>query len=74
MNNWMLPTISRDLCTGCGLCITYCPTSAVEKIDQYPVIAHPEACAYCGTCEDICPAGAITLLYQIEPQSTDEKT
>ena len=64
-NNWTLPTINVDRCTGCGLCVTYCPTEAVEWIGSRPAIVRPQDCAYCGTCEDICPEGAIELVYEI---------
>lgn len=67
MNTWALPTINLDRCTGCGLCITYCPTSAVEMVDRLPAIARIKDCVYCGTCEDICPEHAIELVYEIAP-------
>jgi 2-oxoglutarate ferredoxin oxidoreductase subunit delta len=65
MDNWALPTINLQLCTGCGLCVEYCPSHAVELVASRPVITAPERCAYCGTCEEMCPAGAIMLAYEI---------
>lgn len=63
--SWALPTISLDRCTGCGLCVAYCPTQAVEMGKRYPVIARPHDCAYCGICEDLCPTNAVVLAYEI---------
>ena len=67
MDTWALPTINLDRCTRCGLCITYCPTKAVEMVDALPTIVRTKDCVYCGTCEDICPEGAIELSYEITP-------
>jgi 2-oxoglutarate ferredoxin oxidoreductase subunit delta len=63
--DWALPTIRLDRCTGCGLCVAYCPTQAVEMGEHYPTIVRPHDCAYCGMCEDLCPANAIVLMYEI---------
>lgn len=65
MQDWALPTIHPQACTGCGLCVQYCPTAAVELVDGKPVIVRPADCAYCGLCEENCPTGAIELAYEI---------
>ena len=67
MVEWALPTIDMALCNGCGICVTQCPTHAVELAEQRPAIVRPEDCAYCGLCEEICPEGAIALAYEIVP-------
>ena len=65
MDDWALPTIDLERCTGCGLCVEYCPSHAVELVADRPTITAPERCAYCGTCEEMCPDGAIMLAYEI---------
>ena len=65
MDNWVLPEIDQGRCDGCGLCVTYCPTRAVELHAARPVIVRPQDCAYCGICEDLCPAQAVALTYTI---------
>jgi len=65
MGDWVLPTIRMDRCDGCGLCVMYCPTHAVEMLGARPSIVRPRDCAYCGTCEEICPTNAIQLVYEI---------
>jgi ferredoxin len=60
-----LPLIDEDVCTGCGDCITVCPTEALMLVDGVAVLAQPDACNYCSDCETVCPVGAIALPYQI---------
>jgi NAD-dependent dihydropyrimidine dehydrogenase PreA subunit len=72
MDKWSLPTIDMELCNGCGLCVTYCPVSAVALVDGRPVITHPEDCAYCGLCEESCPQDAISLHYEIVLRPSDQ--
>jgi len=67
MEDWALPTIDRERCTACGLCVT----SAVELIENRPVIVRPKDCAYCGVCEDMCPEGAIALSYVVVSANDD---
>lgn len=66
MSEWTLPFIDMTRCNGCGLCVEYCPTHAVELEKGRPVIISPADCAYCGLCEETCPVGAIALVYEIE--------
>ena len=61
----VLPQINLELCNGCGVCVSTCPSEAVALIDGWPVIVHPENCVYCGDCEELCPQGAISLPYEI---------
>lgn len=63
-NNW-LPQINHKRCTGCGECVTQCPTGALDQQDGKAIVAHPEACTYCTLCEDICPVQAISLPFLI---------
>lgn len=77
MSEWALPTIDMAQCTGCGLCVEYCPTQAVELREQLPAILRPQDCSYCGLCEETCPVGAIALSYEIDillPGGNDETT
>lgn len=52
-------TFDRQKCTGCGRCISACPTSARIMKDGRPCLDQ-EACTLCGLCMDICPVQAIT--------------
>jgi pyruvate ferredoxin oxidoreductase delta subunit len=30
------PVIHHEPCTGCGLCVTFCPDAAVKRVDELP--------------------------------------
>ncbi len=62
---WVVPTIDRERCDACGLCVEQCPTSAVEMGPHGPVIARPEDCTYCTDCEAVCPRDAIRCPYEV---------
>jgi len=64
-DNWVLPAIDLTRCTGCGVCVAYCPTGAVEMDHGHPLIVRVADCSYCGDCEQACPEGAIGLGYEI---------
>ena len=59
------PHIDQAKCSGCGDCITQCPTGALRWKDGKAALLHPEICLYCATCEDICPTNAIELPFLI---------
>jgi NAD-dependent dihydropyrimidine dehydrogenase PreA subunit len=60
-----LPQIDHLICTGCGDCVTVCPTQVFALTDDKAVVAQPEVCNYCAVCEALCPVGAIALPYTI---------
>lgn len=58
-----LPQIDQLACTGCGDCVTVCPTQALAVVGGKAVVAQSQACNYCAVCEALCPVGAIALPY-----------
>ena len=58
------PTIEKELCIGCGLCILNCGAN-VYKFDfeeHKPVVASPLNCKVgCVTCANTCPVHAISF-------------
>ncbi len=48
---------TRNLCTGCGLCVEKCPVGAIV-LHGKNVVFSPEKCISCDTCIRVCPHGA----------------
>jgi len=49
--------ISKETCTGCGLCKKVCFYDAIEIIDGGAVIN--ENCVFCGACIEVCKFNSI---------------
>ena len=62
MSDW-LPRLNQNTYTGCGDCITACPTNALALVEGKAVLVFPDLCTYCAICETICPVDAIELPY-----------
>jgi nitroreductase/NAD-dependent dihydropyrimidine dehydrogenase PreA subunit len=52
--------IDIDLCTGCGLCVTVCPTGTISLIEGKATASGEESIS-CGHCEAVCPLEAIRV-------------
>jgi len=52
------PWINPKNCTGCGVCLDYCPTEAIGLKDEKAII-EDEKCIGCGECIVVCKAGAV---------------
>ncbi len=60
--------IDADLCTGCGICIRFCPKDVLEsseELNRYDnhltKVARVEDCIVCRRCELYCPDFAISV-------------
>lgn len=61
-------TIDRNLCTGCGFCIKFCPVDVLDESDDlnqydnyFPEVIDKDACIKCRKCELYCPDFAISV-------------
>jgi len=53
--------IRKDLCLGCGLCISNCPLQAISLLWDCAVIDQSR-CNQCRLCLEVCPQGALVAL------------
>jgi Pyruvate/2-oxoacid:ferredoxin oxidoreductase delta subunit len=56
-----LSIIDPDACTGCGTCLEWCPTDAIDLDDDGTARRDESACLGCGVCARFCPESAISL-------------
>ncbi|MEE9298933.1 MAG: 4Fe-4S binding protein [Acidimicrobiia bacterium] len=58
-------TIDDEVCTGCEMCATVCPSNALVSVateESLTITFHPSVCTACGQCLARCPeAGAVRL-------------
>ena len=57
--------VDRELCTGCGVCVTVCPQEVLEIEDGSAEILHLDACMECHACATNCEPEAITVQYGV---------
>lgn len=63
--------VDDALCTGCEICSTLCPYSAIAKNESTGIAEVNRAlCEGCGVCAAGCPTGAVTLINMTEEQIT----
>lgn len=68
-SRWPTAIIDADLCRGCGACIQFCPTGALDNMmseSEYEISIIPGICIDCGLCALACPTGALYRTYQTE--------
>lgn len=52
--------ITHKACSGCGLCVSDCPTHVLALQNEKAVVAG-DGCLQCGHCFAICPTGAVAI-------------
>ena len=62
MHGDVKPENNYDKCTGCGICVTYCPVDAIEIRDGKAYFDY-EKCIGCADCITVCPERALKILW-----------
>jgi nitroreductase/Pyruvate/2-oxoacid:ferredoxin oxidoreductase delta subunit len=60
MEDLTKPRLDKDRCTGCGLCLSVCPSDVLVLEDGKISLAR-EGCFGCDHCAAVCPAEAIAI-------------
>jgi len=58
-----------DKCVGCGLCVTVCPSFALEMIGKGPTAEfryYLSRCVFCSQCVSTCPKDALKMTDEYE--------
>lgn len=64
--------VRNERCTGCGLCVSDCPTRIIEQdANRHPFVAsqNAENCLECQHCLAVCPTGAISV-FGLDPDAS----
>jgi electron transport complex protein RnfB len=62
--------VDRELCNGCGECVSKCQLNAITVDDKARV--NLDRCIGCGNCVALCPQGAVKLIKK-EPEKVPPK-
>lgn len=55
------PVVDPTKCTGCGDCVSVCPTKCLGLAGRLAWLPRPGDCVSCDACAMICPTDAIVL-------------
>jgi len=56
------PRVDSNRCTGCGVCISFCPNKVYRERDGKPEVIDPYACVVgCSGCVSQCASQAISF-------------
>jgi len=58
--------VQTDKCSGCGVCVSVCPTGAIA-INNAVASINERYCNDCGRCLEACPQGAIVAKQEALP-------
>jgi len=68
----------KDRCNGCGLCVSICPTKAIEWVSEEvekkdrKLKVFISRCCFCSQCVEICPVDALAMTDEFLLSSFDK--
>ena len=61
LTNVVTLQLSKEKCTGCGICVTVCPHAVFAVDNGKAKIVDRDNCMECGACARNCPVAAVTV-------------
>jgi pyruvate ferredoxin oxidoreductase delta subunit len=55
------PRFLLQACTGCDLCVVFCPEGIVHRVEAKRYDFDPDYCKGCAICAEECPVGDIVM-------------
>jgi pyruvate ferredoxin oxidoreductase delta subunit len=55
------PRFLQEACTGCDLCVAYCPEGIVFRTEAMRYGFDPDFCKGCGICAEECPVHDVVM-------------
>lgn len=68
----VLPSVLKEKCVGCGVCIKWCVANAIN-IEGGKALISQTSCIGCGECTVACPNGAIEIKWSESIRNLQEK-
>ena len=68
----VLPSVTREKCQGCGICVKWCPANAIN-IEGGKAVILQNRCIGCGECTVVCKNGAIEIRWSESIRKLQEK-
>ncbi|MCD6117739.1 DUF362 domain-containing protein [bacterium] len=68
----MKPKIKHKFCTGCGVCVEWCPVDCITMSDGKATI-NREECIGCGECLAVCRFGAVRHDWAVEDKELQRR-
>ena len=66
--NQNLPTIDREICSGCGACLSICPDRILAADTLGKALVNGDSCMQCGHCYAVCPVEAVSAPFLDQPE------
>jgi ferredoxin len=71
--------LDSSRCTGCGLCVSECPTeglviSSSSEVDVFQIIFKHGQCIACGQCAEICPEKCLQVERVLAPNKLNTRS
>ncbi len=75
LHNVLKPKVKIENCTGCNVCIKYCPTEAltIDK-NKKTILFNPEKCTGCAECIHVCKQKVFSIPWDLSDKQVQERT